>query len=148
KTAVKDKLDRWVKVRNIDAPSQVFTEAELAEFASEMKAAFARSDYDSVMREFDAASRGFNTDDSSDRVKELILEIVSLKERADAKKEFADRNIVVSGVIYRPEGSVAVVNGKVLSAGESLDGEVVVRTIEEDVVEFAYKQVTIRKPVK
>lgn len=148
KVEVKAKVDSWMKSRNINAPTQVFSEETLAQFAKRMGGAFSRADYDSVIKEYESASKGFAPVGASEKSKELMLEIVSLKERAAANKEFAERNIVVSGVIYRPDGSVAVINGKVLSEGESLDGEIAVRAIEEDVVEFAYKQITIRRPVK
>jgi Tfp pilus assembly protein PilO len=148
RSEVKAPVDGWMKSRNINSPTQIFSDETLAQFAKRMNGAFARADYDSVVKEYESASKGFAPVGASDRSKELMLEIVSLKERASANKEFAERNIVVNGVIYRPDGSVAVINGKVLSAGESLDGEIAVRAIEEDMVEFAYKQITIRKPVK
>ncbi len=165
RTEVKAKVDRWVKDRNINAPTQTFSEETLAEYAKRMNGAYARADYDGVLKEYEVVSKGFprnvrrprsdGSDDgpeapdpAAERLWKLMTEMDLLKERASANKEFAERNIVVSGVIFQPEGSVAVINGKVLSAGESLDGEIAVRAIEEDVVEFAYKQITIRRPVR
>jgi hypothetical protein len=63
--------------------------------------------------------------------------------------EFTDRNVKVSGVIVRPNnGSVAVVNGKVLGVGDTLDGDILVTSIDVDRVEFNFKSVSIRRSVE
>ena len=78
---------------------------------------------------------------------------VKLKAREDIQKEFEAMRLRVDGVIWSPIDAKAVVNGRLLSAGEIMlnerkQGDLRVENIEEHGVVFQFKGIRFRIPVE
>jgi Tfp pilus assembly protein PilO len=92
----------------------------------------------------DQSKNGQHVDDDA---KDLVQRIFELQRQAKVIDGFYKRKIDISGILYSPRAqSVAVINGKQMTAGEAFDaeGQIVVLEIGEDYVIFETEGVEIR----
>lgn len=145
---VVDPVGRLLSERNIVGGSAL-TLDELGRVRNTMRDLFSRGQYGDVISTYGRVESRFHFVTGTDAGVELIKEVDQLKGEASAILEFSERNVAVTGVIVRPNnGSVAVVNGKVLGVGDTLDGDILVTSIDVDKVEFSFKSVSIRRTVE
>jgi Tfp pilus assembly protein PilO len=74
-----------------------------------------------------------------------VTEIQRLAAKAAVAKEFRGKKLDVSGVAIMPTGAAAIINGQAVSEGELLEDDLVVHLIQQDSIEFIYKNVVIVK---
>ncbi len=144
---VLEPVNRLLAERNIQG-SSALTLDELTRTRNTMRDLFARGQYSDLITSYGQVESRFHFVTGTEEGVEMIQEVDQLKREASAIIEFSERSVLVTGVIFRPDnGSVAVVNGKVLSVGDTLDGDILVTSIDLDEVEFNFKSVSIRRTV-
>lgn len=126
--------------------------AQTESWVKRLRAKFDERDFKAfseIYREWGQVSR--NGEWVDDAARPMVAEIVELNRRVNVIQEFDKRKIVISSVVYNPNGtSLAYVNGKLMAQGDALDGDgkVLVLEIGENYVIFHTEGVEIKRLLK
>ena len=140
-------LQKRIGLNESRRPPVSVTQAQ--EYHQRMSEAFDEQDWKRLRNEFrqwNELSR--NGTHIVEEAKPLAAEMANMNRRARVIQEFETRPIRISAIIYSPTGSsIAVVNGKQLIEGDSLDpdGQVIVVEIGENYVIFETQGVQIKR---
>ena len=103
-------------------------------------------DLEDAVRAFGEMSRG--GEHVEEEAREMARQIFELQRSAKIIQEFEKRKIVISTIVYAPNGfSVAVINGKQFQEGDALDneGRIIVLEIAQSHVVFSTEGVEIQR---
>jgi len=76
---------------------------------------------------------------------ELMLRALELRSRALARQEFEEKTIAISGIAWSPEAQFAIINGKTYAAGDMIEENLSVFSVEEHTVTFLFKGEQVSK---
>ncbi len=147
------------------APTLEEQEAKLEEWLQAIKKDIAKQDYDGAIN---VANEAMNVIDNewppikpehkklirmNEDIRSFGRMAFRLKSQQDIGKEFVSMRLRLDGVIWSPTDAKAIVNGKLLSAGEALLqerplGDLRVEMIDEQGVVFNFKGMRYRLPVE
>ncbi|MBI1853694.1 MAG: type 4a pilus biogenesis protein PilO [Planctomycetes bacterium] len=143
-----DHIDSIVQSRGLSGNEAGISIADLERVRGKLTDLFEKGDYKVVLEQFELLERTSDLGSAQPQAAPVLAEIQRIRDAAKTHVEFASRPISIEGLVYRPEGSAVIINGSVLSAGDSVDPEVVVSRIDEGEVEFTYKNIKIVRLVR
>jgi Tfp pilus assembly protein PilO len=143
-----DHIDSIVQSRGLSGNEAGISVADLERVRGKLTDLFERGDYKSVLEQFEVLERTSDLGSTTPQAAGVLAEIQHIRDSARTQVEFAGRTISIQGLVYRPEGSAVIINGRVLAAGEAVDPEVIVSRIDEGEVEFTFKNVKIVRLVR
>ncbi len=141
-----------VAVSRKDTPRELrVTPGVAAQTRDAVRQAFSRGDYADVNTLCVAWEQFMRAKMVEDPALPFCTDIQAFRQRAKVLAEFQAKVIQVTGLIVttlEPSRSVALVNGRTMKVGDSLDGkgDVVVLSIDKDGVEFGYQGERIKVP--
>ncbi len=156
-----DRKDKGVRV----APTIEEMERFLAQAIETITVAIKARDYDAAIKSSDEAIYVIDNEwpplkadpphlpRMSEELRNYNRMAVRLKAQRDTQIEFEGMHLKVEGVVWSPTDAKAVVNGRLLSAGEIMlaerkQGDLRIEIIEEHGVVFQFKGMRFRIPVE
>jgi Tfp pilus assembly protein PilO len=121
------------------------TVEELKAVARSMREALATGDLAAALDRYALVSERLRSVEADPTRAPLAAEIRELERRARLAEEFSRLKIVISGVVVRPDGAVAVINGRTVTEGDMLDDDLFVRRIGVEEIEFQYRDLVIAR---
>ena len=76
---------------------------------------------------------------------DLMLRALDLRRRAQTRQEFDEMSIAISGIAWSPEAQAAIINGKTYYAGDIIDDELAIASVDEQLVTFIFKAEQVSK---
>ncbi|HET6202072.1 MAG TPA: type 4a pilus biogenesis protein PilO [Planctomycetota bacterium] len=121
------------------------TAEELKAVARAMRDALAAGDLPAALDRYALVAERLRSAEGDPTRAPLAAEIRELERRARLAEEFSRLKIVISGVVVRPDGAVAVINGRTVTEGDMLDDDLFVRRIGVEEIEFQYRDLVIAR---
>lgn len=143
--AIKDKRKSSKDRRDI-----VVERKQVFDILTEMRGKFDKMQYREVIQTFQGFQRSVEGRPLSPDAEPLREEMVLLAQQAEVIAKFENEPLKIEGVIIdKKRTSFAIINGQILSEGESVDseGRIMIKKISEREIEFIYQDVLIRKPL-
>jgi len=136
-------LEKVIKERRISVKTGL-SAADLKIILGKMEHYFRKGDLAQVVAQFDMVANQIGTTSTEDpEIKELVLEIYSVKNQAMVITEFSKRPIKINGIISQQGNPVAIINGRVYERGAMLDEAVKIHDIRPEEIEFVFRDVRI-----
>jgi len=155
---VKDRFEREVEKpyarliegRPLDQTNLAAVADQIAEDVEKMRIAVRESRWDEAVNLFDEVSR-LAPVAKGDDVKVLMKEAAELHRTAKAHLDFHALSLSFGGAVCfenDPAHAVAIINGRSYGPGESVDHDLVVKTISSSSILFDYRGVAVSQPMK
>lgn len=127
-----------------EVPSAVTTE-ELRAAHAEMALNLEDGEFEAVIRRHEAITARVVPDALDHAGVALLNDINKAAIQAETAKDFAGIDIEIRGAIVADNGSVAVINGRVLQEGDALGDDLVLHRVLPDRIEFRYRGVILAR---
>ena len=118
---------------------------ELRVVAALMRERLAAGDIGAALDRFSIVAERLRVAEADPERAPLAAEVRELERRARLAEEFSRLKIQIGGVVVRPDGAVAVINGRTVAEGDALDDDLLVRKIGVEEIEFQYRDLVIAK---
>jgi Tfp pilus assembly protein PilO len=141
---------RLVEGRPLDQTNLAAVADQIAEDVEKMRVAVRDSRWDEAVTLFDGITRLFPMAKGDD-VKALMKEATDLHRTAKAHLDFLALALSFGGAVCfenDPAHAVAIINGRSYGPGESVDHDLVVKTISSSSILFDYRGVAVTQPMK
>jgi hypothetical protein len=147
---VEKPFGEMVKGRNLETPDVAILGQQVEEDVQKMKAAMGDQRWDEVVTLHDEITR-ISVALKGDDIKALVKESTEMHRTAKAHLDFNARSMTFGGAVCfenDPSHAVVIINGRSYGPGETVDQDLVVRTITSSAITFEFRGIVLTRPMK